>query len=231
MSKITKELIINCLKNYYEINKIIPKHTEYKNYNFPFGTSSIKERFGTWNNALIEAGIPLNRQDPIKVNCLECNIEFKKRVGQINSTKNNFCSSSCSAIYNNKHKITGFRISKLEVYLQENLKGYNFDFNNRKICDGLELDIYIDELKLGIEINGIVHYKPIYGKEKLDKIIKKDILKNKLSKEKNIILYTIKDESQRFSIQYGEVILEKIYLFIHKLHYKKVIEEILHSGD
>jgi hypothetical protein len=225
-TKITKELIISHLQDYYNTNCEIPKKTNYKKYNFPFGCTSIRSNFGSWNNALKEANIPLYRQCPIEVNCLQCNILFKKQISQIKKTQKNFCSSSCSAIYNNKYKTTGFRISKLELYLQEKLIGYNFNFNNRIICDGLELDIYIDELKVAFEINGIVHYNPIYGIEKYNKIIKRDLLKNKLTKDKGIILYTIKDESKKFSIKYAEEILEKIYKFIHKLHFKKVISNI-----
>ena len=33
-----------------------------------------------------------------------------------------------------------------------------------------ELDFYFPQLKLAIEINGIVHYEPIYGSNKFDKI-------------------------------------------------------------
>ena len=144
------------------ISKEIPKSSEI----YPFSVTSVKRIYGSWNNTLIE-----------DVTCKNCNKIFKKYLKEIKRYSNNFCSKSCSAIYNNKHKTTGFRVSKLEIYLQENLKGYNFDFNNRSIYDGLKLDIYIDKLKLAFEINGIVHYKPIYGKEKFDKIVKKDILK------------------------------------------------------
>jgi hypothetical protein len=37
-----------------------------------------------------------------------------------------------------------------------------------------EIDIFIPSLKLGIEINGILHYEPIYGEDKLNKIINND---------------------------------------------------------
>lgn len=217
--KITKEYIIEYLKEYYKIYKIAPRATR----EHPFCKETVLNRFGCWNNALIEANIPLYITKALEVNCKKCNKLFKKHVNQINKTKYNFCSRSCSAIFYNTHKTTGFRVSKLERYLQENLKGYNFDYNNRIICDGLELDIYIEELKIAFEINGITHYKPIYGKEKYERIIKNDLLKNKLAKEKCITLYTIKDESIGFSIKYCEDILEKIYKTIHTIKYKSVL--------
>jgi hypothetical protein len=113
-----------------------------------------------------------------------------------------------------------------EKHFLEFFNDINSEHNIRSIISPLELDIYIDELKVAFEINGIVHYNPIYGIEKYNKIIKRDLLKNKLTKDKGIILYTIKDESKKFSIKYAEEILEKIYKFIHKLHFKKVISKI-----
>lgn len=109
------------------------------------------------------------------------------------------------------------------------LEGYSFEYNNRNICDGLELDIFIPELKLAFEINGIVHYKPIYGEEKFNKIKEKDILKNKSCKDKNIRIITIKDESNRFSEDYGKEILSRIYEEIHKLKFKDVLIELTTS--
>ena len=41
---------------------------------------------------------------------------------------------------------------------------------NRKDTIGSELDIYIPSLNLAVELNGIFHYEPIFGKDKLSKI-------------------------------------------------------------
>ena len=37
-----------------------------------------------------------------------------------------------------------------------------------------ELDIYIPSLKLAFELNGIFHYEPIYGEDKLNKVKNND---------------------------------------------------------
>jgi hypothetical protein len=42
-----------------------------------------------------------------------------KKISQIKKYPNNFCSSNCSGTYTNKHRKTGNRISKLELFLQE----------------------------------------------------------------------------------------------------------------
>lgn len=133
---------------------------------------------------------------------------------------------SCSANYNNKHRLSGTRISKLELFLQEHLSGYYFEYNNRKICDGLELDIFIPKLKLAFEINGIFHYEAIYGENKLQNTIRKDNLKVNLCKELSINLIIIKDESNKFTEKYGYEILSRIYKDIHKLDFKNTIEDL-----
>lgn len=51
------------------------------------------------------------------------------------------------------------------------------DLNNRKILNGLEIDILIPSIRLAIELNGPAHYFPIYGDKQLGKTINKDIIK------------------------------------------------------
>lgn len=204
------------------ILEVINQITDFVNKNHPFSSSSVTKIIGSWENALIKAKIPLFRNKSLKVNCKQCNKQFTKSFNQIQKNFNHFCSRSCSCTYNNIHKTTGFRISKLEMYLQSKLQGYNFDYNNRKIRDGLELDIYIDSIKIAFEISGIIHYKPIYGEEKLKKTQEKDKLKLDKCKSKNVKLYVIKDLSSKFTEKYGEKILSDIYQHIHKQKFKCV---------
>jgi hypothetical protein len=76
---------------------------------------------------------------------------------------------SCST---NLTNFLGYNRSKLEIYLeQELIKLYStleIHFC-RSDTIGSELDIYIPSLKLAFEINGIFHYKPIFGEDKLKK--------------------------------------------------------------
>lgn len=106
--------------------------------------------------------------------CAWCSKLIRKTPAQIRQTKSNvFCSKSCAACYNNRHKHTGTRRSKLEYYLEQQLK-LNFPvlnfLCNTKEAIGAELDFYFPELKLAIELNGILHYQPIYSLEKLKRI-------------------------------------------------------------
>ena len=98
--------------------------------------------------------------------CETCKLPFVKFINQINKTKHDFCGHKCAAIYHNKNKTYGSRRSKLENYLEENIRQY-FEYLNVKYNDvttiNSELDIYIPSLKLAIQINGPLHFTPIYG--------------------------------------------------------------------
>lgn len=129
-----------------------------------------------------------------EVSCQTCGKSFVKQFTQIKLTKNNFCSRSCSATYHNTHKTTGFRRSKLEKFLEEKISetfpNEECIYNNVEIINS-ELDIYFPKLKLAIQINGPLHYKPIYGDKKLARIIEIDELKRVICKAQNINLIEI----------------------------------------
>ena len=129
-----------------------------------------------------------------KVICANCNKVFEKYPNEILKTNNHFCTRSCSVTYNNKNKTTGTRRSKLEIYLEEQLTSSYpnllIDYN-KKDAIGSELDIYIPSLNLAFELNGIFHYEPIYGSNKLNQIQENDISKSKACIDKQIDLCVI----------------------------------------
>ena len=123
------------------------------------------------------------RRTSQEVYCANCNTLFRKHGVELKRTGNHFCSRSCSAQFNNRHKNLGAgRRSKAETYLSELIR---HDFPSLKIIQndrallpsGLEVDIIIPRLKLAIELNGPIHYFPLFGDEKLAKIRAADILK------------------------------------------------------
>jgi hypothetical protein len=80
-----------------------------------------------------------------------------------------------------------------------------------------ELDIYIPSLKLAFELNGIFHYEPIFGNEKLNKIQKNDNNKFLKCQEKNISLCIIDTSSQKyFKEQTSKKILDIIINIINQ---------------
>ena len=98
------------------------------------------------------------------------------------------------------------------TFLKEMFQGYRIYKRNRKIIKSpltgfyLELDFYIPKLKLAIELNGITHYKPVYGKEKFERQQRNDALKRELCKEKGITLIEIPLEDgvhyDRYDVQH-----------------------------
>jgi len=154
--------------------------------------------------------------------CKNCNKEFKKSINQIIKYQNNFCSSSCAASYNNKHKTHGTRRSKLEIYLEKQLASLyptiEILYNNKEIINS-ELDIYIPSLKLAFELNGIFHYEPIFGKEKFDKIKNNDDRKFQACLENQIELVLIDASSQLY---FKEKTSQKFLDIIIKIITKKL---------
>lgn len=107
-----------------------------------------------------------------------------------------FCNCSCAASYNNRLRRKSRR-SKCECKLSELLKqtypSLDIIENDKAILDGFEVDIVIPSLRLGIEWNGIVHFKPIYGEEKLHSVRQRDAAKLSLANDKGINLIVISD--------------------------------------
>lgn len=131
---------------------------------------------------------------PKKVTCKYCSKEFSKRMCDIRKSPTHFCSSSCAATYNNTNKTHGYRRSKLEIWLEEQLPALfpKLDFHfNRKDAVNSELDIYIPSLNLAFELNGIFHYEPIFGSAQLNKIQNNDNRKFQACLEKKIELCII----------------------------------------
>jgi len=141
-----------------------------------------------------------HRSYKLKVKCSNCENEFDKTPSEISKSKsgNHFCSKSCSTTYNNKNKTHGTRRSKLERWLEEELTAIYPKLEvhyNKKDAINSELDIYIPSLNLAVELNGIFHYEPIFGEDKLRQIQNNDQRKFQACLEEGIEL-AIVDASQ-----------------------------------
>ena len=130
----------------------------------------------------------------IDLECSNCGLCFAKKPSAYKKSRNHFCSQSCSATYNNKNKTHGSRRSKLEIHLEEQIRINYPDIKmicNQKDVINSELDFYFPELKLAVELNGIFHYEPIYGEEKLSQIQNNDNRKFQACLERGIELCII----------------------------------------
>lgn len=153
-----------------------------------------------------------------KIKCENCNKIFEKLLNQFKKSKHHFCCSSCAATYNNAHKTYGYNRSKIEFWIEKELKNLYPNlpvlYNDVKTISS-ELDIYIPSLSLAVEINGIFHYKPIYGLNKLSKIQIHDQAKFQKCIKNKIELCTIGISSlKRFKEQDAQKYLDIIISII-----------------
>lgn len=128
--------------------------------------------------------------------CGFCGSQCTRQLKEYKGSKSGkiFCNRSCAAKYNNTHKVTGSRRSKIEIWIEQQLgilfPKLNILFNDKTTINS-ELDIYIPSLSLAFELNGIFHYEPIYGQQKLNKIQTNDKNKFYLCQQHNIDLCII----------------------------------------
>lgn len=142
----------------------------------------------------------MNQYHRVERKCCQCNKKVVRNSFQAAKSKNSFCSLSCAAIYNNTHKTKGTRRSKLEKYLEQQLAvlfpTLEIRFNCKDVI-GSELDIYIPSFRLAIELNGIYHFKPIYGEKKLKEVKDNDVSKIEACNKQLITLVTINTTDQK----------------------------------
>ena len=134
----------------------------------------------------------------VEVECKKCSKKFIKKFKEYKKSPNHFCSKSCAVSYNNTQKKYGTRRSKLESYLEEQIRENYPQLDlvcNQKTVIESELDFYFPQLKFAIELNGITHYEPIYGQDKFEKIQNNDKRKVIACYEKGIELAVIDSSS------------------------------------
>lgn len=142
---------------------------------------------------------------PIELQCKNCHHSFfqiKKEVASVRRGRRKkktleFCSRSCKAKHDVKNGTLRTKSrSKPEIMLcdliSKDFTCLTIVINDRRtLPSGLEIDISFPDIKVGIEVNGITHYKPIYGDEKFERRVENDRLKNEEAKELGITLLTV----------------------------------------
>ena len=223
--EITKEFIIEYLRTHAQKTGQNPNSNDFvrKGHVHPFCAATVRNRFGSWADAVREAGFEPRFHQPLLTVCINCSTTFNKMFCEIKRTPNgrHFCSNSCAATYNNAHKTIGTRRSQLEQWLEARL-GHLYDFeiiyNKPHPAVGFELDIRVSSLDLAFEINGIHHYEPIYGDAKLNRIQTIDQLKVTRCNVAGLTLVVIDTRAQKhFSEATSWIYLTQICNEIDKL--------------
>ena len=136
----------------------------------------------------------LSQITKIQVTCLQCLKSFLKQKYQLTQNPNSFCSRSCAATYNNAHKTYGTRRSKIEIFLEEQIRQLYPALKlicNDRVTINSELDFYFPTIQLAIELNGIFHYEPIFGESKLAQTKNNDSRKSFLCQRHQINLAVV----------------------------------------
>jgi len=154
------------------------------------------------------------RLNTITCLCKQCNVPIIRPLNWYKKCKFIFCSRSCSSTYWNINKTWGTNRSKLEVWLEtqltEKYSNLLIEYNKTNTINA-ELDIYIPSLKLAFELNGIFHYEPIFGKDKLQSYQNNDKRKYQACLEQGIELciidtHNIKYFKEKTSMRFLDII-------------------------
>ena len=200
-----KQKTMNVKTNCSECNKEIVKLKNQFNKSLQhFCSSSCSAKY--WNKIkwpIEKRHIPksVNKSYMVSLQCKNCNKIFERRSYSVNkNSDHHFCSNSCVVSYGNrtwnKSSRFGFNKSRSEIILSNIIKKefphLIIQENIRSIVpNSLELDIYIPDKKIAIELNGPCHFIPLFGKEELNKTQTKDSIKIKYCQENDIKLLII----------------------------------------
>lgn len=147
--------------------------------------------------------------------CAYCGklIDISKKKS--NKTGRYYCNGTCRNRHLNKLKEIGginqgYNTSKWELDFQSLLTKYNINFEANKrdlLPSGLEIDIWLPDYKIAIELNGIYHYsiKPYAGNiEKFKARLQKDTKKRQELKDLGYTYYIFEDRNIKDYISFFE---------------------------
>jgi very-short-patch-repair endonuclease len=120
--------------------------------------------------------------------------------------------------------------SKLEKFLKKELTkmGHETIFHKTGLIENhkLEIDLFLPNLNLIIEIDGPTHFLPIFGEEKLQKVMESDREKNGLLISKGFTVLRFKYLCKRFGNKHKKLVIEKIKEFLESDFKPGTIEEV-----
>jgi very-short-patch-repair endonuclease len=126
--------------------------------------------------------------------------------------------------------------SKLEQYLLSGLikNGIKVDFHKEHnlLNTKLQIDLFLPEINIAIEVDGPSHFLPVWGDDALKRNIKYDNKKNGLLLGKGCVIIRVK-QTKDFSPSRAGIILDKILSNIEEIRKKTtgIKNKIIEIGD
>ena len=112
------------------------------------------------------------------------------------------------------------RGSRLERFLVSGLSlaGYSVEFHVRQRLarEELELDLWLPQQRVAIEVNGPSHYRPIWGEDKLKRTQQGDAHKRGLCQAGGVSLVVIRHEEGKIPACERQRVLERLLALLEK---------------
>lgn len=126
--------------------------------------------------------------------CKICKNSYERKFSQKSSK---YCSRKCMGkdkdfVSGKSPQYRSFGECAMVCLFRKNYADLKIITSDRKELSGYEMDIWIPELKVGIEYNGQHHFKPVYGEDRFKKTQIADKNKSDIAKNKGINLFYIK---------------------------------------
>lgn len=114
--------------------------------------------------------------------------------------------------------------SKLEQFLQTKLNdlGYNVIYHKKHFVENtkLELDLFLPDKKIVIEVDGPSHFLPIWGEDKLQKTIASDAAKTGLLLSKGFCVIRIKNMVDDFTLIHQIKVIDNLLPLLRQIEDK-----------
>tara|TARA_R110002020_G_scaffold367897_2_gene579832 strand:+ start:1476 stop:2258 length:783 start_codon:yes stop_codon:yes gene_type:complete len=114
--------------------------------------------------------------------------------------------------------------SKMEKFLLEGLtkSGREVIFHKVGLIvnQNLEIDLFLPESKVAIEVDGPSHFFPIWGEENLQKVIRSDAQKSGLLLQSGLVVLRIKHITKNFSAKRRRDLLTKVVNILEQVEKK-----------
>lgn len=121
--------------------------------------------------------------------------------------------------------------SKLEIFLRDNLTkvGFAVEYHREKLIfnDKLQLDLFLPEYLLAIEVDGPSHFQPIWGTEALVKTQRADQEKNGLLLRNNFIVLRLQQTCKTVSDKRMRNALEIVMATIEQIKQGKITSSLV----